>query len=607
MFRTFIMAAGFASLCAFAQPNATQAGWIDQLQPIGVSEWNSVHAAHLLERAGFGGTSEEIQRLAKLSPEQAVRSLVQYESVDNSALPVFDESGIFQPGLDPFPPSRPAATDSAKKSGESMGVKVKPDGNRRIQPVANQFFYWVRASLLETNRVGYWWAQRMLTTKRPLEEKMALFWHGHFATSDEKVRDYRKTLKQLRMLQNKATGNFRDILISSSQDPAMLVYLDAGLNVKGSLNENFAREIMELFSMGVGNYTEQDIREAARAFTGWNVKGLEFVINKDKFDAGDKTFLGKTAAFDGIAIIDHILQQPVTAEFIGSKLYRYFVRQDVSPTMRTQLGNLLRENKYEIKPFLTALFLSRDFYSAASIGTRIKSPVDLTVSTYRKLGLDYVPGVPDFHSVTGALGQHLLRPPTVAGWAYGNAWITPGLLIERGNFARSVLFPEIGFIPPDRIARGEVGATNKEVDDKVLRGLDIAAATKPSAKETNTDMMAMSTMQADRDEDFNTRYASYRGWQMAAEKVKPILRTPARLDLTAMVMGAQVKSAEQVVDYLLNRFMSTQITSADRQALIKFFRNEIGTDDLQQATTYMEEPLRLLLHAIMSLPEYQLG
>jgi uncharacterized protein (DUF1800 family) len=249
--------------------HAAPAAWQDNLEPLPASEWSRERAAHLLERAGFGGTPAEVSQLAAMSPKQAVRSLVRYQSVRNP-LPPFEDSGAFDSGLEPFAPSRPAATDLAKKTGEALGVKAKPDGNRKLQQVADRFLYWKRATLLETRRIAYWWANRMVATKHPLEEKMTLFWHGHFATGDEKVQDYRKMLKQNELLRAKATGNFRDLLISVSQDPAMLAYLDAGVNVKGAPNENFAREIMELFTMGVGNYSEKDIQEAARAFTGWN-------------------------------------------------------------------------------------------------------------------------------------------------------------------------------------------------------------------------------------------------------------------------------------------------------------------------------------------------
>src|SRR5207253_7028992 len=255
--------------------------------------------------------------------------------------------------------------------------------------------YWLPASALETNRVAYWWADRMVASPQPLEEKMALFWHGHFASNEAKVRDYRKLLGQLELFQKYGTGNFRNLTIAVAQDPAMLSFLDAGVNVKGASNENFAREIMELFTMGVGNYTEKDIREAARAFTGWNYVDTNFVVNKDQHDDGEKTFLGKTGRFDGVDVIDIIMQQPATADFIAGKIYRFLVREDLSPELQKQLGSLLREAHYEIAPLLERIFLSRDFYSPASVGTQIKSPVQLAISTYRKLGMRSVAGVPD--------------------------------------------------------------------------------------------------------------------------------------------------------------------------------------------------------------------
>ena len=593
-----------AALAAEAAASASAPEWKDDLAPIAKSDWNYERAAHLLERAGFGGTPAEIEHLAALSPTDAVRELVHYQKIDNAQLPAFDHSGVHDPGLEPFPVSRPAATEQARANGEALGVKVKSSGNRRMQPVADKFFYWLRASRLETNRVVYWWADRMLNTRRPLEERMALFWHGHFATSEEKVRDYRKMLVQLDLLRNGGTGNFRTLLVGVAQDPAMLAFLDAGVNLKGAPNENFAREIMELFTMGPGNYTEVDIREAARAFTGWNFKDLTFVVNREQHDDAAKRFLGREGPFDGVKVVDIILEQPVTAEFIAAKLYKYFVREDLSSTTRQRLAAELRKNNYEIAPLLELIFSSRDFYSPPSIGTHIKSPVELAVSTYKKLGLKEIPGVPDFNEATSALGQQLLRPPTVAGWGAGRSWITPGLLLERGNFARSVLFPDINFIPPDRYP----GDKNiRIVADKVAQGVEISAATLPEAGEKAGEPMAMSNKMADRDEDFNTRFASYHGWQMAIQKVKPIPRATAQLDLTAMAKEEGLRTSEQTVDYFVARFLRVPVSAQERARLIGFLDNELGTSQLQAAETYLEEPLRMLLHLIMSMPEYQLG
>lgn len=582
---------------------AGPAAWAGDLSPIPPQDWSFDRARHLLERAGFGGTPEEIARLAALTPVQAVDVLVNYEKQDNGFLPPFDHSGAYDPGLDPFPPSRPATTDLARKNGEALGVKVKPAGNRPVQPVANKFFYWLRASRLETHRIAYWWANRMVATNRPLEEKMALFWHGHFATNEEKVRDYRKMLIQLQTFQNQATGNFRALMVAVAQDPAMLAFLDAGVNVKGAPNENFAREIMELFTMGVGNYSEKDIREAARAFTGWNFHDVQFVVNAAQHDDGTKTVLGRTGGWDGVQVIDIILDQPATSRFVAGKLYRYFARQELSPELQTRLGQALRDSKYELKPLLRTIFLSKDFYSAPSWGTQIKSPVHLAVSTYRKLGLKEAPGVPDFNEATAGLGQHLMYPPTVAGWAQGRSWITPGLLLERGNFARDVLFPDINFVPHDRIPADE---TIRIVSEKIALGYDISSATMPETAE-NEGMMAMSNQMADRNEDFNTRYASYRGWQMAIQRVKPIPRFAAQVDLTAMVGEAGLKTTGEVVDYMLARFLTVAVNAEQRKLLVEFLDRELGTSDIAAAKSYMEDGLRMLVHMILSTPEYQLG
>jgi len=599
--KLWLMLLSATALPAVAASPATGPGaWIGDLAPISDADWNPSRAAHLLERASFGGTPEDVAKFAAMTPDKAVRHLVYFQGIPDR-LPDFDHSGVHDPGIEPFPPSRPAATDLARQNGEAIGVKVKPSGNRRLQPVVDRFFYWLRASRLETHRVNYWWANRMLTSSRPLEEKMALFWHGHFATTEDKVRDYRKLLGQNNLFREKGTGNFRDLLIGVSQDPAMLAFLDAGVNVKGSPNENFAREIMELFTMGVGNYSENDIREAARAFTGWNYVDLDFVITPGKHDDGNKVLFNQTGNFDGIDVIDIILAQPVTSEYIATKIYRYFVREDISPALKSQLGKLLRRNNYELAPLLYTMFMSKDFYSPASVATRMKPPVELVISTYKKMGLTEVPGVPDFNTVTASLGQKLLFPPTVAGWAQGKSWITPGLLLARSNFVYDTVFPDINFIPPDRHPSGIFQISS--VADQLAMGADVTTATKPPGRE----MTSMSNSMADRDEAFNTRLGSYRGWRMAIEKVKPIPRATAQLDLTEMIRSAGCTSAQQAVDYLSARFLSVTLDIQTRTRLADFLGSELGTDDLTRAATYLEEPLRATLHLILSLPDYQLG
>lgn len=575
--------------------------WLDDLQPLPKREWNFERAQHLLERAGFGATPQEIEQLAKLTPAQAVRRLVRYQATPDRFKP-FKDSGSHDAGLEPFAASRPAATDLAKATGQALGVKVKPAGNRQVQQVADRYLYWLRASRLETHRLSYWWANRMLTSPRPFQEKMTLFWHGHFATTEEKVRDYRKLHVQNNVLRQHANGKFRTLMVAVAKDPAMLAFLDAAANLKGASNENFAREIMELFTMGVGNYTEQDIREAARAFTGWNYQGLTFVINPAQHDDGLKTVLNQTGRFNGEQVIDILLAQPVTAEYLAGKLYRYFVREDLSPVYQQQLGKLLRDSDYNIAVFMETVLLSKDFYSEATVATRIKPPVELLISTYKKMGLKTVPGLPDFNQQSEMLGQKLFYPPNVAGWAHGRSWITPGLLLARGNVIYDTVYPPIDFVAPDRVPNGLYQITS--VADQLAQGQDITTATKPVGK--NMGEMSMSN-QGDRDEDFNTRLASYHAWRKAIENVNPIDRSPAKLSLSAMLREAKCKTTQDAVAHLIKRFVSVKVDASVQAQIADMLSQDLGTSDLAAADSYMEDALRNALHVILSLPAYQLG
>ena len=578
------------------------ASWNGDLTPITAADWSYDRAAHLLGRAGFSGTPDEIQQLADMTPEQAVRVLVYYDSIPNDHLQPFVHSGFWDETLLDFPPSRPAATDLALAQGESMGVRVKPDhADRPVQPVSDRFFYWLRATALETRRVWYWWAERMLDTDRPLEEKMALFWHGHFATAENKVRDYRKILGQIELFERHATGNFGDLLVAVAKDPGMLYYLDAGVNVKGAANENFAREVMELFTMGVGHYTERDVREAARAFTGWNSENLDFVVNAAQHDDGPKTFLGHTGNLDGVDVLDIILEQPATAEYIAAKIYRFFVREDLSPALTARLGAVLRDNDYEIRPLLATVFLSRDFYGEASAGAHIKGPVEHVITILKQLGAEDVPGVPDFNATTIALGQHLLNPPSVAGWAQGTSWITPALLQERGNVAFDYLFPDvIDFDDPNFLSRSGDGL----VGDRLRRGADFGAAI--ALDDDPDQMLAFDLAARERDELFNTRVSGYQAWAQAMRKLIPTPRGAARIDLTAIVLDSGASTTGEAVDALLGRFLRVPISTELRDTLVAFLDNELGTTDLDRARTYMEDPLRMVTHLIMSTPEYQI-
>ncbi len=584
-----------------AGPGTGPADWANDLTSINSADWNPDRAAHLLERAGFGGSPEDVARFAAMSPKAAVDYLVDYGSLKNDLKP-FDESGIWDPGMDPFPPSRPEAVRIAREKGEYLGVKVLPAGaQRRLQPVVDKFFYSLQANAIETQRLGVWWASRMLVSNRPLEEKMTLFWHGHFATGENKVRDARMMRVQNDMFRTNATGSFRNLLVGVLKDPGMLNYLDNGENVKSHPNENFGRELLELFSMGVGNYSEKDVREAARAFTGWSNDAIAFKFNADQHDFGTKTFLGQTGAFDGTDIIDIILKQPVTADYMAGKIYKYFVREDVPASVRTSLGKTLRDSSYELKPLLRQIFLSRDFYSAPAMATQIKAPVQLVISTYKKMGLKELPTIPDFGRLTSGLGQSLFDPPNVAGWAGGRSWITPSTLLQRGNLFRGVLFPDVkNFRPPDRsMSPGDLA-----VGERVARGMDITEATKDPGMPA--EMVSETNAMVDRDEDYNTRYGGFKGGLMALERTKAIPRRPPNLDLTTMVRAANATTTDKVVDHFIGRFLSVSLSDKDRAALVTFINSKLGSTTIQPSDK-LEDSLRELLYLVLSTPEYQLG
>src|SRR5262249_51743219 len=371
-----------------------------------------------------------------------------------------------------------------------------------------------------------------------------------------------------------------------ARNPAMLYFLDAQYNVKGAANENFAREVMELFTMGVGNYTEKDVREGARAFTGWYFDDLTFKVDPAKHDDGPKTFLGRTGNFDGVDAVRIIFDQPVTAEFLAGKIYRFLVREELSAELRARLGAMLRSSNYEVKPLLTAIFSSKDFYSQASYGAHIQRPVEHMVAMMKHLGVDTIPGVPDFNQSTIAMGQHLLNPPSVAGWAGGKAWITPGLLIARGNIARDVLIPDTTGFRDWNFSAGSDDLLGRRLRD----GYDIGAAT---AVNDPSNMSAFDRAALERDEKFNTRISGYIGWEQAARKLIPTPRHAAQIDLTRIVLESGVKTTAEAVDYLLWRMVRVPTAKPTRDAFVTFLTKELGTDSIDRAKTYIEDPLRM--------------
>lgn len=615
-------------LLLFSFTNTGMAATVDSLEPLPASEWSYDHAAHLLERAGFGGTPEEIARFAAMTPEAAVDLIVNYEQIADT-LPHFEHSGIWDEAMLADVDLHLRFDDVMAKAaevGEVYGEVVREEGPRKLQDITDALYYKYLSSNREWQRVAQWWAERMLTSPRPLEEKMTLFWHGHFATEELKNDDYRLMLQQNTTLRQLATSDMSSLLIAMSKDPAMLLYLDNRLNVKGHANENYAREILELFSLGIGNYTENDIKEAARAFTGWRNQGLTFIDDRAQHDEGMKTVFGQTGNWDGEDVVDLILQQEAAGEFIAGKIYRFFVREEISEQMLDELAARLRDNNYALKPFLRALFLSQDFYSEPSLGTQIKSPVQFLVSTYRKLGLERIPGTPYFPAATNLLGQALGNPPNVKGWDGGRAWLNPSTILLRNNLIGHLLFPETAagayprFAYSTRYSNAPAEARQRDRDEALAFSSESgsvqfsASAASEDAQGMSADisMMASTAPSAARHNaraDYDLKLGLYRGITKSYERVRPIPPTPAPFDLSGMLQNANIASAEDAVIYLERRFLRLRLFDEDRQDIVEFLQGRMpdGFSLRDSGDGETERSLRLTLQLILSTPEYQLG
>ena len=615
-------------LLLFSFTNTGMAATVDSLEPLPASEWSYDHAAHLLERAGFGGTPEEIARFAAMTPEAAVDLIVNYEQIADT-LPPFEHSGIWDEAMLADADLHLRFDDVMAKAaevGEVYGEVVREEGPRKLQDITDALYYKYLSSNREWQRVAQWWAERMLTSPRPLEEKMTLFWHGHFATEELKNDDYRLMLQQNMTLRQLASSDMSSLLIAMSKDPAMLLYLDNRLNVKGHANENYAREILELFSLGIGNYTENDIKEAARAFTGWRNQGLTFIDDRAQHDEGMKTVFGQTGNWDGEDVVDLILQQEAAGEFIAGKIYRFFVREEISEQMLDELAARLRDDNYALKPFLHALFLSQDFYSEPSLGTQIKSPVQFLVSTYRKLGLERIPGTPYFPAATNLLGQALGNPPNVKGWDGGRAWLNPSTILLRNNLIGHLLFPETAtgayprFAYSTRYSNAPAEARQRDRDEALAFSSESgsvqfsASAASEDAQGMSADisMMASTAPSAARHNaraDYDLKLGLYRGITKSYERVRPIPPTPAPFDLSGMLQNANIASAEDAVIYLERRFLRLRLFDEDRQDIVEFLRDRMpdGFSLRDSGDGETERSLRLTLQLILSTPEYQLG
>lgn len=364
-------------------------------------------ARHLLNRTGFGATPAEVAAYARLSREEGVRQRLAGFSGRPQVTP---PEVAFEP------------LHRARQLGEEEKKAA------------------LRAEFQKGAEIRAWWLQEMLQTPSPLSERMTLFWHNHFVSSQQKVKPARLMLDQNLLLRRHALGNFGVLLHAVARDPAMLVYLDGATSRRGQPNENFAREVMELFTLGEGHYAEQDIKEAARAFTGWSVdrETGTYLWRPQAHDDGEKSVLGRQGRFDGDAVLDILLAQPACAEFIAGKLWREFVSPQPEPKELAHVAVRLRETGYDIRAALAALLSTRAFWAPENRGVLVKSPVDLVVGSARTLDIRVPDALPLAFTVRN-LGQDLFAPPNVKGWPGGDAWINASTLLARKAFIERLL------------------------------------------------------------------------------------------------------------------------------------------------------------------------
>jgi uncharacterized protein (DUF1800 family) len=363
----------------------------------------------LLTRTGFGATDAEIRALAPLSRSQAVSQLLNASTTVAVTPPpadLTDDSYARRPGKDATPEERKAFQRDQAKAGLQLRG---------------------------------WWVQEMLVTPSPLTERMTLFWHNHFVSSQQKVRLARLLYAQNVTLRANALGNFGDLLHAASKDPAMVLYLDSAQNRKGTPNENFAREVMELFTLGEGHYTEQDVKEAARAFTGWSIDRDtgQFVFRPRLHDDGMKTVLGNTGNFNGDDVLNILLKQPSTAQFVTAKLWREFVSPNPDPQDVARIAGHFRASNYDIKVVLRDLLTDDAFYARSNRASLTKSPVDVVVGTLHTLEIAPAQALP-FAVATAGMGQNLFSPPNVKGWPGGESWVNTNTLLARKQFLQRI-------------------------------------------------------------------------------------------------------------------------------------------------------------------------
>lgn len=512
--------------------------------------WGRREAEHLWNRAGFGADRSQIERAVALGREGFLAELF---TVDE----YFDE---------PFY----ARAKSQKEMSPREGMD--PDERRKVRSMMR------KGDREQLQDFQSWWVERMIDGDGPLVERMTLFWHGHFATSMDDVKDSFEMIRQNQLFRSHALGSVRDLAQAIARDPAMLEYLDNDVNQQGNPNENFARELMELFTLGEGNYTEDDVKEAARAFTGWTDRDGKFRFRSRNHDTGVKTVLGITGDLDGDDVIEILLEQEACRSFLANKLIQYFEGVDPEPARLREYADYLGENDFEVGTFLAKLFRDPEFYRDAAVGSRIAGPVDYLVGASRRLGVEPPPRLVLLG--TALLGQRLFYPPNVKGWEGGEAWITTSTLMQRGNLA-GVLLGEVtidDFLDYDPLQDEELDLYMGEemnaevVDDDPRRNLGRLRELKRFRNQT---------------------------WA-------------SRINFTARMKRLDVTSDGKIARAMLADLLAIEAPAETRRAMTKLLTRErekagIKKGKLLSNPGVSEPILRRLAHLTLSLPEAQLN
>jgi len=434
--------------------------------------WNERWAAHLMRRAGFGGSPDEIRSMAATSASSAVESLIHFPSTANMPQPddVFDPVGYVRAQLGTM---RPGDMTDDQKRARNKGLRMQE-----------------RQSILSLQA---WWLDRMLNSPAPLQEKMTLYMHGHFTSAAiQKGVTPPMTLAQNQLFRSNALGNLRELTRSVSKDPAMLLYLDNALNVSSHPNENYARELMELHTLGVdGGYTQKDVQEVARAFTGWTIanprQGGGFAFEPRMHDDGEKIVLGQKikkggGKHDGEEVLDVLAAHPSTAHFIATKLVRRFVSDQPPQALVDRAADRFRETKGDIREVVRTIVTSPEFFAEEAYRAKVKTPFEFVASAVRAASADTTNAMPLVQAMRElGMPPYQCQPPT--GYAdRADAWVNTGALLTRMNFAVALTDGRLrGLRAPTSLLNAAVETARDTITDEVLAG-DLSSSTRTTVE-----------------------------------------------------------------------------------------------------------------------------